>query len=1402
MMGCTGGSSADYLTSAVAGGRESYYTGAVTAGEPPGRWYGKGAERLGLAGQVTEQDMKALYAHFIDPRDERFRDPDRWAEAKRLGSRPGQYKTADAKLAELLEAEPTATPERQAELKLQASKDARSAKMFYDCTFNVQKSVTVLHASFERLETVARAAGNLETAQHWQTYREAVEAAMWEGNRAALDYLEERAGYTRAGHHGGAGGRWVDAEGLTVASFFQHTNRDEGPHLHIHNAILNRVESSTDGKFRAIDGKLLFQERAAAGAIADRVMEEALTRTLGVKFAMNPSGTAREILGVRRDVMEMFSTRRTAITRKTEELVGKFTEKFGREPNALERVRLSQTATLATRQAKSYTGETTEERLQRFDQQTRQLVAEGLDRVAADVLHHAADPAEAGRFDPWVVIDEALASVQATQSAWTRSDLVAAVNAALPDSLGGLPARETRQVIETLTDTALRVIVDDPGGRVPAGSVTAGGAVSLCQEVASQFPAALRLENGRPAYYRPGAQVYATRDQLAAERRLRDSAVERGAASVAAEDARRFVEQLAAHGTELRPDQAAAVRGVLTSGAKTECLVGPAGAGKTFVMGALGEAWRETVGGRVLGLAASQIATEVLAGERLDAMNIARFRVDVERGAVQLGHRDLVIVDESGMADTASLEAIRSACAAAGAKMLLTGDHRQLAAVGAGGAFAMVAERAVTYELTEVRRFSSRWEADASLRLRSGDPRALLDYQTHGRLVAGGTLEQAEQKAARAYLADTLAGRQSVLIVDTNDQAGRLSGEIRRQLVGLGRVTDDGVRLGQDGNIAGRGDVVQARLNARELTGFERNPRGPINREMYRVDEVREDGSIVVKTLDGLQSMTLPAAYVAEHMTLGYATTVHSAQGLTVDTAHTVTSQQTGHASLYVGLTRGRDGNTAYVETVFAPRDQPVGLAHGVEPEAPIDVLARVLDGAEDQRAALVIAADEAAASKSVQTLGEMFGDAVRIATAGRTAELLDRLTVDGTLTVAQREQLAAEQTGPLDRLLRAAELAGHDPERVVRQAIDNPRGLDGVDNLAAVLHHRASEDLHGKLAPVGTGWSDRVPADVPAEWREHLETLAELADTRRDELGSKVAEERPQWAVEALGPVPEDTFERLEWERQAGTVAAYRELRGEEDEARAIGPAPKVHDTEDRAAWHAAWTALGRPEADAEEAEMSDGQLRCRVRAYDREETWSPEYVADKLGEVSQAEARERTEATLSEAAGRADEAAARSARLAELAEERERLELVDEARAAWYVETAATRAAADRARMELAERGVELDGDEADRVTAEEWLAEHDRSMREEDEHREIREVDLADRERDRAKAAEVDDRKETADMVARAQAALLEIEARHAEEAARIAADRARRDEELHETYDHRPTQTAEQSVSYTL
>jgi hypothetical protein len=97
-----------YLTDAVAAGREGYYTGAVVAGEPPGLWFGTGAEALGLRGEVDAEQMEAIYSHLVDPRDPLIGDRDRWAEAATLGRPHKRFRTAEQVYEAALAKEPTA----------------------------------------------------------------------------------------------------------------------------------------------------------------------------------------------------------------------------------------------------------------------------------------------------------------------------------------------------------------------------------------------------------------------------------------------------------------------------------------------------------------------------------------------------------------------------------------------------------------------------------------------------------------------------------------------------------------------------------------------------------------------------------------------------------------------------------------------------------------------------------------------------------------------------------------------------------------------------------------------------------------------------------------------------------------------------------------------------------------------------------------------------------------------------------------------------------------------------------------------------------------------------------------------------------------------------------------------
>lgn len=1372
------GSTPDYYTGQVGQGHESYYLDGVTQGEPQGRWWGEGAAEFGLEGEVDAEVMHALYGNFLDPRDPRFHDPATRHEAARLGRAPGRYRTEDeivldrvAEVAGWSDEQVTAlrseaVPSRgqteaewltdriagQAGLLAEQVKDirqaargqARQANAYVDATFSVTKSVTVLHTAYSRAELDAQRAGDEQAAAQWAGKRQAVESAIWAGNNAALTHLNEKAGYVRVGRHGAGADRWTDARAWTVTSWFQHTSREGDPQLHIHNPILNRVVCP-DGQVRTLDAQLIYRAKQGAGTIGERVMEEELTRTLGIQWAVRTDGTGREIVGVDQRAMDLFSQRSKIASKKLQGRLDAFRNHFGREPSALEMDRLKRQAVMFTRRAKGeQAGETTEQKLDRWDAKLRAEVAGGLTRVAQSVGTGQADR-QAEEWSPSGVIAEAIAACQAARSTFSRSELERQITLALPGFLGNLSAEQVRATVDSLTEHAL---------------FQAEQVVQVTGEQPSySLPEELRLGDGRSAYVKPTGPRYATVQHVVAEQALRRAAVERGRRGVPSGLVDKWL-QTSVEGQSLGPDQAAAVRGLMTSGAAVSVLVGPAGTGKSHTLGAMSRGWHRMTGGRLVGLATSQIATEVLVEDGVEAMNTARWlaaQKRIEGGSTRpedlrwkLTDRDIVTVDEASMVDTSALEEIRARVDAVGARMVLTGDPRQLAAVGAGGAMAMLADGvAETHTLCEVRRFRSEWERSASLRLRDGDQSVVDEYDRRGRLLDSGTAEQAAVAAAKAYLGDTFNGKTSLVVTPTNEMAAAVSATIRNQLVALGRVAPGSMILGKDGNECGVGDLVMARRNEWEV--------GVTNRRRYVVQEVAEDGSMVVQVEGQDEARRLPAEYVQEHLTLAYAGTIHAVEGVTVDTSRGIVTDQMSPEALYVLLTRGRENNTAHVVTRTEADGEETGETHAREQVPATTVIADILAREDEtERSALDQRAEDARQARSMYTIHAQYEAAAQRICRIRTDQWLDRLTAEGALSEQDRQRLAADQgTEQLSRQLRAVEQAGHDPVGALRAAIGD-YSLDTARSVAQVLQHRISDQHPDAMRPHVEVLGDVAPADVPEPWRQHLAELGDAAADRRRELGTQVAQEAPGWAVDALGPVPDDVVARAEWEHRAGIVAAYREATPTvQDDPRVIGAAPGTSTPERRAAWHAAWTALGRPEAGVEEQELSEGALRVRVKAWERELQWAPPNVDQEMKATGQTVARYEQEAAILQAQAEATQhQAAREALRQEAADKRAlaqsmreveaQLAETAEQRAAWYVETAVTRELADRARSALAEQGRDISA-EPDRITAAEWLSLHQEAMQAEDPHRVVTEHDvhddLADEEALEVSAADVE-------------------------------------------------------------
>ena len=297
------------------------------------------------------------------------------------------------------------------------------------------------------------------------------------------------------------------------------------------------------------------------------------------------------------------------------------------------------------------------------------------------------------------------------------------------------------------------------------------------------------------------------------------------------------------------------------------------------------------------------------------------------------------------MADTMSLDtAVQFVIGRAGSVRLI-GDDQQLAAIGAGGILRDIKTEHGAVQLTELHRFTNPTEAEASLALRDGDPQSLDFYLDQGR-VHVGDLATITDDAFTAWAADRAAGLDAIMLAPTRDLVAELNQRARNHRFN-GDVPDAVVRLA-DGNQASAGDVIITRRNDRRLrlsaTDWVKNG------DRWTITAIGRNGDLNVRHNRSRLSIRLPADYVRESTGLGYASTIHAAQGASADTMHGLASGQESRQQLYTMLTRGRAANHIYLQVVGDGDPHAVIRPDTVAPRTPTETLQQIL-GRDDTSA-------------------------------------------------------------------------------------------------------------------------------------------------------------------------------------------------------------------------------------------------------------------------------------------------------------------------------------------------------------------------------------------------------------------------------------------------------------------
>ena len=1233
-----------WKTQGEAAGRAAggYYLNAAQAGEPPGRWWGPGAQALSFTpGQIVQRKPYEAVYQQIDPRT-----------GVRLGRARGRYTTFANHLARLRAAEPHATTERLIELEREAAQATRQPAVYIDVTVSFSKSISVLHASIRENERRARLAGDQQAAAYWAVREEAFQEILHRANRAALEYLQAWAGVTRTGYHGTRvegrePGRFEPA-GLIVSSWLQGTSRDGDPQDHVHNQIARITRTFRDGKWRALDTMSVRGVLGALQAVAATAVECELTREFGVAWIPRADGRGNEIGGVTQAQMDAYSTRTVQVHEKERELARAWEAKHGRAPTSRELLHIANDATLQSRRGKEAGPVDWDALAARWDTTLGGELAGIAPAVSntrgpgsqADEHHGGRAPAGPPTREAQArALAKALVLVSAEHPAWTRHDLVRQLALVMPPETRQMSAQAAQELLLGLAEEAL-------SGRT-------GEVVCLEAPQWPPLPASLcRRLDGRSVYTRPGVARYATGAQLTMEEQLVAYAQAQGASRLPGEvaarrlgaDATLLKAQLRGRPHEaraqpaprgLRLDQAAAIWHVLTSARTVEIIIGPAGTGKTRVLATAGSSWD----GPVFGTATSQNATNELraAGVQV-AANTTRLLADLTEGRIPPG--SLILGDEGSMISATHLAAIVAYAAQNSCKLILAGDQEQLAAVEGGGAMTLLADRLGYVQLAEPVRFTAAWERAASLRLRSGDATALDEYDQHGR-IRGALPDQAMDQAARACVASYLAGRDVLLMAADWARCRELSARIRDDLIHLGLVDNSRTIRIADGAQASAGDLIICRRNGHGIEAGEPG-RALANGDVLRIEAITPGGVMVRRRLDpdratGQRRFTDRAFRYDGYQSadLAYAITGHSAQGATVHTGIALVTGTEDRQWLYPAMTRGTDTNLAFVFTTPPrPADPQPGTRAAPEldrydrirneyDEYPPGPAATAEPGSPDLREPAAVLADvlgrDGAELSATQTRRRNLANADHLGilhaiwTAETTGARDDRYRdlVLSALPPGHRQDLSPQGRW-LFRTLRAAELAGLDPAEVLRTAIAS-RDLAGAGDIAAVLDARIRPRVDPLLPQPQGPWASRILRLPDPARQAYLAEIAAMMDDRTQRLGQHAAQTGPAWAVAALGPVPADTVTRRAWQTRAASIAAYRETYGYDHSGDPIGPEPSHRTPDQRAAWHQAFAALSPADSPGVRA-MPDGQLWLLRDTYAAQTAWAPRHAGKEL--------------------------------------------------------------------------------------------------------------------------------------------------------------------------------------------
>jgi hypothetical protein len=210
-------------------------------------------------------------------------------------------------------------------------------------------------------------------------------------------------------------------------------------------------------------------------------------------------------------------------------------------------------------------------------------------------------------------------------------------------------------------------------------------------------------------------------------------------------------------------------------------------------------------------------------------------------------------------------------------------------------------------ELTASRR-TTRWTAEHDAIRACAAPDELVEHILSENRIRPVNISNYSIEAARLLADDPTA----TAIVQTNVECAEISRRVQRNL----GIKPEIPCMGD--NRLGVGDIVRTRRNDHRL--------GVHNGDMWQVESISRN-EVRLKSPHSNKRAVVDPKYILNHTELGYASTLDSAQGITVNRAIVVVGDGMGNTGLYSATTRGRNAPIYLCLTNPDQEQQPAQVA-------------------------------------------------------------------------------------------------------------------------------------------------------------------------------------------------------------------------------------------------------------------------------------------------------------------------------------------------------------------------------------------------------------------------------------------------------------------------------------------